>query len=199
MTTEVTMKFELNENFWWDINNPNKFTLDNIEKDVWSFLVCSRVPSDIYDITWREKDGITDPNILGTLKLPGDVDDWELLNINENLPEIKLKATPLDNGGFIISIDNTTDVTIELGDSLNNQVQAILLYNNSTNYMLAFSKLTSPIQTENHIRIPYNGALCGANVCSRFINTTQNEIDINNLLEENRKLKELLNEISDYV
>lgn len=199
MTTEVTMKFEINENFWWDINNPNKFTLDNIEKDVWSFLVCSRVPSDIYDITWREKDGITDPNILGTLKLPGDVDDWELLNINENLPEIKLKATPLDNGGFIISIDNTTDVMIELGDSLNNQVQAILLYNNSTNYMLAFSKLTSPIQTENHIRIPYNGALCGANVCSRVINTTQNEIDINNLLEENRKLKELLNEISDYV
>lgn len=199
MTTEVTMKFELNENFWWDINNPNKFTLDNIEKDVWSFLVCSRVPSDIYDITWRKKDGITDPNILGTLKLPGDVDDWELLNINENLPEIKLKATPLDNGGFIISIDNTTDVMIELGDSLNNQVQAILLYNNSTNYMLAFSKLTSPIQTENHIRIPYNGALCGANVCSRVINTTQNEIDINNLLEENRKLKELLNEISDYV
>lgn len=199
MTTEVSMMFEVNENFWWDINNPNKFTLDNIEKDVWSFLVCSRVPSDIYEITWRKSDGVTDPNILGTLKLPGDVEDWELLNINENLPQIELVAKKLDNGGFIISINNTTDVMIEIGDSLDNQVQAILLYNNSTNYMLAYSMLSTPIATQNYIRIPYNGAICGANICSKMVNTTQENIDMNNLLEENAKLKALLDEIDDYV
>lgn len=199
MTTEVSMMFEVNDNFWWDINNPNKFTLDNIEKDVWSFLVCSRVPSDIYEITWRESDGVTDPNILGTLKLPGDVEDWELLNINENLPEIKLEAKKLDNGGFVINIANTTDVMIEIGDSLDNQVQAILLYNNSTNYMLAYSVLGTPIITQNHIRIPYNGSICGANVCSKMVNTSEDAIQMKELMEENKKLKQLLNEISDYV
>ena len=199
MSTEVEFEFELNENFWTDINNPSKFTLKNIDKDSYSFLVCSKVPSDIYDITYREKDGITDENVLGTLKLAGEVDGWELLNINENVPEIKLKCTRLDNGGFVISIDNTVDTMVEIGDNVDNQIQALLLYNNTTNYMLAYAKINNPIQTNNYIRIPYNGVICGANVCSRIVNTTQEEIDYNVINEENKKLRALLEELDDYV
>lgn len=199
MSTEVEFEFELNENFWTDINNPSKFTLKNIDKDSYSFLVCSKVPSDIYDITYREKDGITDENVLGTLKLAGEVDGWELLNINENIPEIKLKCTRLDNGGFVISIDNTVDTMVEIGDNVDNQIQALLLYNNTTNYMLAYAKINNPIQTTNYIRIPYNGVICGVNVCSRIVNTTQEEIDYNVINEENKKLRALLEELDDYV
>lgn len=199
MATEVEMKFELNENFWTDINDPNKFTLKNISSDVWTFLVCKTLPTDIYDIMYREKDGVTDEKLLGTLKLPGEVSGWELLNINENIPEIKLKYTKLDNGGFVISIDNTVDTMIELGDSLDNRVQGLLLYNNNTNYVLGFTKLSNPVVVQNRIRIPYTGVLCGANVCSRFVNTPQEVIDYNELLNENKILKALLNELDDYI
>lgn len=199
MSTEVEFEFELNENFWTDINNPSKFTLKNIDKDSYSFLVCSKVPSDIYDITYREKDGVTDENVLGTLKLAGEVDGWELLNINENVPEIKLKCTRLDNGGFVISIDNTVDTMVEIGDNVDNQIQALILYNNTTNYMLAYAKINNPIQTTNYIRIPYNGVICGTNVCSRIVNTTQEKIDYNITNEENDDLRALLKELDDYV
>lgn len=198
MPTEVEMNFELNKNFWTDINNPNKFTLKNIESDTYSFLVCSEVPNDIYDITYQTKDGVTDENILGTLKLPGEVNNWELLNINENLPRIKLKTTILQNGGFVISMDNTVDTMIELGDSVDNRIQGLILYNNNTNYMLAYATLPYTVQVENRIRIPYNGSICGVNVCSRLL-TNENVIDYNDIIEENNTLKELLNELDDYI
>ena len=119
--------------------------------------------------------------------------------LNENIPEIKLKYTKLDNGGFVISIDNTVDTMIELGDSLDNRVQGLLLYNNNTNYVLGFTKLSNPVVVQNRIRIPYTGVLCGANVCSRFVNTPQETIDYNELLNENKILKALLNELDDYI
>lgn len=199
MASEVEMEFNLNKNFWTDINNPNKFTLNNISSDVYSFLVCSEVPNDIYDITYQTKDGVTDENILGTLKIPGEVSGWSLLNINENLPRIKLKTTILENGGFVISMDNTVDTMIELGDSVDNRVQGLILYNNSTNYMLAYATLPYTVQVENRIRIPYNGSICGVNVCSRLLNNAEMNADYNDLVEENTKLKELLNELDDYI
>lgn len=199
MASEVEMEFNLNKNFWTDINNPSKFTLNNISSDVYSFLVCSEVPNDIYDITYQTKDGVTDENILGTLKIPGEVSGWSLLNINENLPRIKLKTTILENGGFVISMDNTVDTMIELGDSVDNRVQGLILYNNSTNYMLAYATLPYTVQVENRIRIPYNGSICGVNVCSRMLNNAEMNADYNDLVEENTKLKELLNELDDYI
>lgn len=199
MATEAEMEFELNRNFWTDINDPNKFTLKNINSDVWTILVCRSLPTDIYDITYQEKDGISDEALLGTLKLPGEVSGWELLNISENIPQIKLKYTRLNDGGFVISVDNTVDTMIEIGDSVDNLVQGLLLYNNNTNYMLAYARLSNPIQVQNHIRIPYNGVICGANICSRIVNTTQETIDYNQLLEENKTLKSLLEDIDDYV
>lgn len=199
MATEAEMEFEINRNFWTDINDPNKFTLKNIDTDVWTFLVCKSLPTDVYDITYQEKDGITDETVLGTLKLPGEVSGWELLNINENIPQIKLKYTKLNDGGFVISVDNTVDTMIEIGDSVDNIVQGLLLYNNNTNYVLAFAKLTNPIQVQNRIRVPYNGVICGANICSRIINTPESTINYNDLLEENKTLKALLEDIDDYV
>ena len=88
---------------------------------------------------------------------------------------------------------------VEIGDNVDNQIQALLLYNNTTNYMLAYAKINNPIQTTNYIRIPYNGVICGVNVCSRIVNTTQEEIDYNVINEENKKLRALLEELDDYV
>lgn len=199
MASEVEMEFKLNKNFWTDINNPSKFTLNNISSDVYSFLVCSEVPTDIYDITYQTKDGVTNEDVLGTLKLPGEVNNWQLLNINENIPRIKLKTTILQNGGFVISMDNNVDTMIELGDSVSNRVQGLILYNNNTNYMLAYATLPYAINVENRIRIPYNGAIAGINICSRMLNQSEINADYNDLLEENNRLKELLSELDDYI
>ena len=65
--------------------------------------------------------------------------------------------------------------------------------------MLAYATLPYVVNVENTIRIPYNGAIAGVNVCSRLLNQSEMNADYNDLLEENKKLKELLSELDDYI
>lgn len=172
---EHTLSFSLNKRFFKDINKANCFSLNSMNQgesedgDVYSLLLCSSLPDNVYDCVFDESDV---GKVAGTLKSPSQVAGWNTLIIEEEIPDLQLYVEFINEGeaGFIIHIANNSDIQINLGDEEDLVLKGIIIYNTRTNYMLSFSRLSSPIHIKNFITIPIDSDLGGVGVCNAQVN-----------------------------
>lgn len=164
--TSAIYKFSLNKHFFEDINKPLCFSWDRMNTD-------SSSPKDTYKILLLSKcigsEGIYN-EMLDANHCLKHSEDGTLLFDNEGYkevaftnysPDINLifnsSVSETNTLGFIVSLNNDM-FTLEL-PSTDNYVKAMILYNERTKYMMAYTILEDNLILHNQQQIPMTGGL----------------------------------------
>ena len=177
---EYTFVFRKAKHFWrcvnkqFDLENMNDvFGDDNTDEGGdYTFILCENVPSNMEDCI----DNTTGCLIRDTQGL-SIIDLQEVYsNISADLqvPNFKLKCNPIQDwdGGFTINLDGgATDIQIQLGDSQMTYLEGIFLVKRETkngdlDFVMAYSRIASPINVRDFINVPFDGLVMGVGYCA---------------------------------
>lgn len=177
--SETTFVFRKSRYFWkfinkqFDLANLNDIFGDDVEDGGdYTFILCEQVPSDI-NTCIDENTGclISDADGLSIIDLQ---EVYSNIDADVMLPNFRLKIDWIQDGdgGFTISLDSgATDIQIQLGDSQIQYLEAIFLVKRETkngdlNFVMAHSRIASPINVRDFINVPFDGLVFGVGYCA---------------------------------
>lgn len=176
---DYTFVFRKSKYFWKFVNrqfllaNPNDIFEKLGEEGDYTFILCSKVPSDLN--TCIDPDTgclITDAEGLDIIDLQ---EVYSNISADVPMPYFRLKYTPIQDGeaGFTLTLDSgATDIQIQLGDSQIQYLEGIFLVKREasethhSNFVMAHSRIGSPINVRNFINIPFDGLIFGVGYCA---------------------------------
>lgn len=176
---DYTFVFRKSKYFWKFVNrqfllaNPNDIFEKLGEEGDYTFILCSKVPSDLN--TCIDPDNgclITDAEGLDIIDLQ---EVYSNISADVPMPYFRLKYTPIQDGeaGFTLTLDSgATDIQIQLGDSQIQYLEGIFLVKREasethhSNFVMAHSRIGSPINVRNFINIPFDGLIFGVGYCA---------------------------------
>lgn len=176
---DYTFVFRKSKYFWKFINR--QFILSNLndifekvgEEGDYTFILCSKVPQDLNSCI-DEDNGclITDAEGLDIIDLQ---EVYSNISASVSQPYFRLKYNPIhdEEGGFTITLDSgATDIQIQLGDSQVQYLEGIFLVKREAsethdeNFVMAHSRIGSPINVRDFINIPFDGVVFGVGYCA---------------------------------
>ena len=176
---ETTFVFRKSRWFWkfvnkqFDLDNINDIFGDDVEQGGdYTFILCEQIPNDI-NTCIDETTGclIEDAQGLSIIDLQ---EVYSNIEADLPMPNFRLKVTPIQDwdGGFTITLDGgATDIQIQLGDSQIQYLQGIFLVKRETkngdlNFVMAHSRIASPINVRDFINVPFDGLVMGVGYCA---------------------------------
>lgn len=176
--SEYTFVFRKSKYFWKFVNkqfelaNMNDIFTESQNEGDYTFILCESVPSNIDDCIDEETGCLVeDTEGLSILDLQ---DIYSNLSANVQRPYFNLRCNWIQDGdgGFTISLDGgATDIQIQLGDSQIIYLEGIFLVkretkNGNENFVMAHSRIGSPINVRDFINVPFDGFVFGVGYCA---------------------------------
>lgn len=163
LNTSHFFNFQLVSRFFRDMNKSSAFSLDGMngvsDSDEYQLIVYESIPADIGSCT--NDDG----QLLIKSKYPADL---KLLENNVFSATIHLLCQDTENNnGFTISVaeDNGISIALSNGENGYHKIQGLFLINSDTRYLLAYARLSDPIEIKDNLILPFTGALCKVGNC----------------------------------
>ena len=145
MDNSVFMEFTLVDDFLWNMNKEEYFSLDGMTLDGDDF--------EFIPVTSCSDIGMNNITVDGKL-------DSSVVLMNKttsSYPPMKLVAQKLSPCGVIVTVGSTTN-TLSIGSDLQN-LKGVFIRHADTDTILAYSIMPESVPIHNHLTLPYDGAI----------------------------------------